>query len=57
MGSVFQLRLVKGIPVKAKFVVTGVSDAATQFSILKFEFSDMSGSYYIEIRNQAISAQ
>lgn len=56
-GQYSNIRLVKGIPVKAKFVVTGVSDAATQFSILKFEFSDMSGSYYIEIRNQAISAQ
>lgn len=56
-GQYSNIRLVKGIPVKAKFVVTGVSDAATQFSILKFEFSDMAGSYYIEIRNQAISAQ
>lgn len=46
-----------GIPVKVKFTIKGVSAGATEFSILKFPFRVENNEYYIEFRNQPISAQ
>lgn len=46
-----------GIPVKAKFTIKGVSTSATEFSIVKLPFTVDHNEYYIEFRNQPISAQ
>ena len=46
-----------GIPVKAKFTIKGVSTGATEFSIVKLPFTVEHNQYYIEFRNQPISAQ
>ena len=55
--SYTKIQLMKGVPVKVKYVITGVSDSATDFSIVKLPFQCNDREFYIEFRNQPILTQ
>lgn len=55
--SYTNVKMPTGIPVKVKYTIKGVSASATEFSIIKLPFTIENNKYYIEFRNQPISAQ